>query len=145
MRVLLQRVKQAQVSVAGITISKINLGLLVFLGIDKTDQKQQADLLLNKLLNYRIFSDLNGHMNQSVQQIKGDILLVPQFTLVANTKKGQRPSFSQAAEKEKAEALYIYSLTTLQSMHPATLGGSFGAHMEVSLINDGPATFILET
>ncbi len=144
MRALLQRVSQARVDVDGVCVGQIDAGLLVFLGLAKADDRASADKLLDKLLAYRVFSDSAGKMNNSVVEAGGGILLVSQFTLCADTQKGLRPSFSTALSPELAQPLYLYTLEQLQGRHPNVAAGIFGADMQVSLVNDGPVTFLLE-
>ena len=141
---LIQRVKQASVTVNEVITGEIQQGILLLLGIQKNDTEETAKKLIEKILAYRIFSDENNKMNCSVQQIDGGILVVSQFTLAADTKKGLRPSFSSAAPPAQAEALYDYFVTQMRSKHPQVATGIFGADMQVSLINDGPVTFMLE-
>lgn len=144
MKALIQRVSRASVAVEGDTVGAIDQGLLVLLGVERGDDQAMADRLLDRLLRYRVFSDADGKMNLSVSDIAGGILLVSQFTLAADTRKGLRPGFSGAAEPELAEALYNYMLAQLQSRLAQVACGRFGANMQVSLINDGPVTFLLE-
>lgn len=146
MRALIQRVKQANVSVAGQPVGAIEQGLLVFLGVAAEDTEACADKLIHKLLHYRVFADANDKMNLNVQQAKGDLLIVSQFTLMADTHKGLRPSFSLAAPPAMAQALYEYFIQQAQLHYPtATIAsGIFAADMQVSLVNDGPVTFLLE-
>ena len=141
---LLQRVTRASVDVDDRTIGAIEQGLMVLVGIEKTDNVQTADRLLQRLLGYRVFSDCDGKMNLSVQDINGGMLLVPQFTLVADTKKGMRPSFSSAATPEQGEQLFDYFVEQARQQHNNVQTGKFGADMKVSLINDGPVTFTLK-
>lgn len=144
MKVLIQRVKNASVSVNGETISSINQGLLIFLGIEKTDTQVQADYLVTKTANLRIFEDHNQKMNLSVKDINGQALVVSQFTLAGNTTKGNRPGFDNAAKPEIAKSLYEYFSQQLSNQGIIVKNGIFQADMLVNLINDGPATFILE-
>lgn len=145
MKLLLQRVISASVSVDNKLVGGIQQGLLVFLGVDKGDDQAVADKLLKKLLAYRMFADNAGKMNLSVSDIKGGVLLVSQFTLSADTKKGNRPSFSSAAAPELAENIYEYMLAELVNIHMGEVAsGQFAADMEVSLVNDGPVTFWLD-
>lgn len=144
MKALLQRVSRARVDVEGATIGAIDQGLLVFLGVERDDGREQADRLLDKLLKYRLFSDPEGKMNLSVQDIAGGVLLVSQFTLAAETSKGLRPGFSTAAAPAVAEQLYEYFLAQLRASHGTVACGRFGADMQVSLTNDGPVTFMLQ-
>lgn len=144
MRALLQRVKQASVVINGQCVAKIESGLLVFLAIQKGDDKTKADKLLKKVLAYRVFNDEQGKMNLSLQDVQGSLLVVSQFTLAADTEKGLRPSFSSAAIPEAGQQLYDYWLAEAKKSHPHVASGKFGADMQVSLLNDGPVTFLLE-
>ena len=144
MKALIQRVSHASVKVDGETVGEIPQGLLVFVGIEKGDDEAKADKLLDKLLKYRVFSDAEDKMNLSVQDIAGGLLLVSQFTLAADTRKGLRPSFSSAAPPTEGERLYNYLLENAQARWKNTAAGRFGADMKVSLLNDGPVTFLLE-
>jgi len=141
---LLQRVKQASVTVKGEITGEIQQGTLLLLGIQKNDTQASANKLIDKILAYRMFSDENNKMNCNLQQIEGGILVVSQFTLAADTKKGLRPSFSSAAPPAQAEALYDYFVAQIRIKHSQVATGIFGADMQVSLINDGPVTFMLE-
>ena len=144
MKALIQRVSAARVDVAGETVGEIDRGLLVLLGLDKSDGLELGKRLLEKVLAYRVFSDDEGRMNRSVADIDGGVLLVSQFTLAADTRKGLRPSFSSAMPPGEAEALYLEMLSVLGDRHPTVAAGDFGADMQVSLTNDGPVTFLLE-
>ena len=144
MRALLQRVSCASVDVGGERVGAIGQGLLVLLGLDKGDDRTAADHMLDKLLAYRVFADDAGRMNCSVVDVCGGVLLVSQFTLSADTRKGLRPGFSSAMPPADAQQLYDYLLGQLQASHPQVAAGVFGADMQVSLINDGPVTFLLE-
>lgn len=144
MKLLIQRVTQANVKVNNEIVGKIEQGLLVFLGIEKNDTTVQADYLVNKLINLRIFEDDNGKMNLSVQDINGGILLISQFTLAADTTRGNRPGFDNAETPEKAKQMYEYFIQQLKTKGITPQTGIFQAEMKVSLINDGPATFLLE-
>lgn len=144
MRVLIQRVSSASVSVAAETIGSINQGLLALVGIEPTDTAQTLAKMANKLLAYRVFNDADGKMNLSVQDINGGLLLVSQFTLAADTDKGLRPGFSTAAPPVLAEQLFNEFVTLVRNRWAATQTGKFGADMQVSLINDGPVTFLLQ-
>ncbi|AQA17479.1 D-tyrosyl-tRNA(Tyr) deacylase [Halioglobus japonicus] len=144
MKALLQRVSTAKVEVGGETVGEIGAGLLVLLGLDKGDDEAKAQRLLDKLLGYRVFADDEGRMNRSVADTGGGILLVSQFTLSADTRKGTRPSFSSAMPPAEAEGLYNLTLQMLRDKHADVAAGSFGADMQVSLTNDGPVTFLLE-
>lgn len=125
-------------------IGNIDCGILLLLGIEKNDEEATADRMIDKLLAYRIFPNDSGRMNLSVKDIGGAVLVVSQFTLVADTKKGLRPGFSNAAAPELAESLYNYICTTIQQKEVTLASGQFGANMQVSLVNDGPVTFLLE-
>jgi D-tyrosyl-tRNA(Tyr) deacylase len=142
---LLQRVTQAAVVVDGQTIGAINTGLLVLLCAERGDSEKEADALMAKLLAYRMFSDDAGKMNRSVIDVEGGILLVPQFTLAADTQSGTRPSFTPAAMPDEGRRLFDYFVAQARASHPIVETGAFGAHMQVSLINDGPVTFWLRT
>ena len=144
MKGLIQRVSHAQVVVDGEVVGAIEQGLLLLLGVEQADTEQQADKLLHKVLNYRIFADGQGKMNLSVKDIGGGLLVVSQFTLAAETKKGLRPSFSSAANPALAEQLYQYFVTQARQQHNIVATGIFAADMKVSLCNDGPVTFMLE-
>lgn len=141
---LLQRVGHAHVDVEGKTVAEIKAGLLVLVGVEKNDTKSQADRLLERLLGYRVFADDAGKMNRSLTDIDGGLLLVPQFTLPADTRKGRRPSFASAAPPEQGERLFDYLLESAQDSHPVVASGLFGADMQVHLMNDGPVTFWLQ-
>lgn len=143
MKALLQRVKSASVDVDGLRVGEISNGLLIFLGVEKEDSKEHADKLLKRILSYRIFSDLDGKMNLNIKQSEGEVLVVSQFTLVADTKKGTRPGFSKGASPQLGEELYDY-FCVQSGKEIKTATGQFGADMQVSLINDGPVTFMLE-
>ena len=140
---LLQRVNWAQVTIEGELSGRIEKGLLVLLGIEREDDEAKADKLLHKLLNYRVFSDEQGRMNLSLQDIDGQLLLVSQFTLAATTDKGMRPGFSSAMAPDKARELYDYILAQARQSQIAVEAGRFGADMKVALENDGPVTFSL--
>jgi D-aminoacyl-tRNA deacylase len=140
---LLQRVTQARVKVEGRIIGAIDTGLLVLVGVEKQDTETQADRLLERLLGYRVFPDPDGRMNLSVTDIEGGLLLVPQFTLPADTQKGMRPSFTPAAPAAYGERLFNYLVDRAKARHANVASGRFGAHMQVSLTNDGPVTFWL--
>ena len=144
MKGLIQRVSQAQVKVDDEVVGAINQGILLLLGVEQADGLQEADKLLHKVLNYRIFADEQGKMNLSVKDIGGGLLIVSQFTLAAETKKGLRPSFSSAAHPALAEELYQYFVMQAQQQHNQVATGIFAADMKVSLCNDGPVTFMLE-
>lgn len=144
MKALIQRVSRASVTVADEQVGAIERGLLVFLGLDKGDDEARAERMIEKLLAYRLFPDAQGRMNCSVSDIDGGVLLVSQFTLAADTRKGLRPSFSSALAPEQAEPLYDFTLARLRKAWPRVAAGRFGADMQVSLVNDGPVTFLLE-
>lgn len=141
---LIQRVSRASVTVEEKEVGSIDQGILLLLGIEKNDSQATADKLLDKLLGYRIFADEQGKMNCNVQQIGGGILVVSQFTLAADTRKGTRPGFSTAAPPALAEELYDYFVSRLRERHSPVATGIFAANMQVSLINDGPVTFMLQ-
>jgi|TARA_B110000240_G_scaffold99986_2_gene113255 D-tyrosyl-tRNA(Tyr) deacylase len=143
MKALLQRVSQAKVEVNGKCIGQIDHGILLLLGVDKADDQAKADQLLHKVLHYRFFGDADGKMNNNVQQVAGSVLVVSQFTLVADTKKGLRPGFSSAAAPALGEQMYDYFVAQAQQKITVATG-QFGADMQVSLTNDGPVTFMLE-
>lgn len=145
MQGLIQRVSSASVSVDQQIQGQIDQGILLLLGVQKEDSQETADRLLQKVLNYRIFSDDEGKMNLSLGDIGGGLLVISQFTLAAATKKGLRPSFSSAAPPQQAEALYEYFLASAKAQHGTVSSGVFGAHMQVSLCNDGPVTFNLQS
>lgn len=140
---LIQRVIRANVVVDSQTVGAIDKGLLVLLGIEKEDTPEKADRLCERVLGYRIFSDVQGKMNLNVQQAGGSVLVVSQFTLVADTQKGMRPSFSRGATPQDAERLYYYFSQRCRQIIP-TENGVFAADMQVSLVNDGPVTFSLQ-
>jgi len=141
---LIQRVSEASVSVKGKTVVSIGKGLLVLLGMEKNDSTQEADRIAEKLLYCRVFEDDNGRLNLDVSAINGEVLVVPNFTLAADTKKGNRPGFSTALEANKAEPLFDYLIQQLERNHPLIKQGIFGANMQVKLVNDGPVTISLK-
>lgn len=141
---LLQRVSVARVVVDGATVGEIDRGLLVLLGVESADTVAEADRLLERLLNYRVFSDEAGKMNLSLRDVAGGLLLVPQFTLAADTHKGLRPSFSTAAPPERGRVLFDHVVARAQALHSSVAQGRFGADMLVTLTNDGPVTFWLQ-
>ena len=146
MRIVIQRVSEAAVKIEGNIVGEIQKGLLVLLGIEHDDTEKDADYLLQKLINLRIFSDSDGKMNVSVQDVNGGILVVSQFTLHAATKKGNRPSYIRAARPEQAIPLYEYFLASLQQQFTGKIQtGQFGADMKVTLVNDGPVTIIMDS
>lgn len=140
---LIQRVSWAKVVVDDNTIGQIEQGILVLVGMEKHDSNAQADKLLHRLLNYRLFPDNDDKMNLSVKDVQGGLLLVPQFTLAADTKKGMRPSFSSAKPPSEAEKLFNYLVSQAEQNYQHVAAGEFGADMKVSLLNDGPVTFSL--
>lgn len=140
---LLQRVSGARVSVAGEVVGSIGRGLLVLVGVEREDSEAQAERLLERILTYRVFPDAEGKMNLSLRDIGGGLLLVPQFTLAADTHKGTRPSFTPVAEPQRGLHLFDYLLQRAWEAHPDVQSGRFGADMQVSLTNDGPVTFWL--
>lgn len=144
MKALLQRVSRASVTVAGELVGEIGPGLLVLLGLDRGDDRQLGERLLDKVLAYRLFADAQGRMNRNVVEVGGGVLLVSQFTLSADTGRGLRPGFSGAMPPAEAEPLYNWLLEELRRRHAPVAAGVFGAHMQVSLTNDGPVTFLLE-
>ncbi|WP_419533061.1 D-aminoacyl-tRNA deacylase [Endozoicomonas sp.] len=144
MKGLIQRVKHASVVVDGETVGEIGPGILLLLGVEKGDDPALADKLLDKVLKYRIFSDDQGKMNLGLKEVGGGLLIVSQFTLVADTRKGLRPSFSSGASPELGEKIYNYFVEQAEIQHPDVATGRFGADMKVSLLNDGPVTFMLE-
>lgn len=141
---LLQRVSSARVSVAGQEVAGIGRGILVLVGVQRGDGAAQAVRLAERLVHYRVFPDADGRMNLSVKEAGGEILLVPQFTLAANTRKGTRASFARAADPADGKRLYERLQSEVEALHAAIVSGIFGADMQVSLVNDGPVTFWLE-
>ena len=144
MKVLIQRVKEASVTIENQLFSKINSGILALVGIEKGDSSEQIEKMAQKLVNLRIFPDENDKMNKSILDIKGEMLIVSQFTLCASCKKGTRPSFDGSATPEIANSLYEEFVTKIKFFGIPVKTGKFGAMMEVGLINDGPVTFMLE-
>ena len=145
MRAIIQRVSRAEVRVAGEPVGKIDAGLCVFLGIGKADSQANVDHLAEKIKNLRIFEDDNGKMNLSVEEVREEILVVSQFTLYGDCRRGNRPSFSDAAPPDQAEKLYEYFVRRLRGAGLTVATGQFKARMDVTLINDGPVTFIVES
>lgn len=141
---LLQRVSTASVTVADQVSGSIEAGILVLAAVQRGDTPTQAARLADRLVNYRVFPDASGRMNLSVRDVGGGILLVPQFTLAANTRKGTRASFARAADPEQGQALFEQLVAEVERLHAPVATGVFGAHMQVSLVNDGPVTFWLE-
>ncbi|MDO4224988.1 MAG: D-aminoacyl-tRNA deacylase [Bergeyella zoohelcum] len=145
MKIVIQRVSEANVKVDGMVVGEIAKGLMLLIGIDESDTKTDADWLVQKLLNLRIFSDENGKMNRSVLDVSGEILCISQFTLIADYKKGNRPSFIKAAKPESAVPLFEYFKTEIAKSGLKTESGIFGADMQVSLTNDGPVTIVMDS
>lgn len=141
---LLQRALEARVVVEGETVGAIGAGLMVLLCAERNDSEKEADMLLAKLLAYRVFADDAGKMNRSVADVNGGLLLVPQFTLAADTQSGTRPSFTPAAAPAEGRRLFDYFVDRAREKHSVVETGQFGAHMQVSLTNDGPVTFWLQ-
>lgn len=144
MKFVVQRVTEASVAVEGKTVGEIGKGYLVLIGVGELDTEEIADRYLKKLIGLRIFEDADGKTNLSLKDVGGELLLVSQFTLYANCKKGNRPSFIEAGNPEKANALYEYIIQRAKEQVPVVETGIFGADMKVSLVNDGPFTIILE-
>ncbi len=140
---LLQRVREARVTVAGETVGAIGAGLLVLVGVERGDTEAQAQRLLERLLGYRVFEDADGRMNRSLRETGGGLLLVPQFTLAADTRKGTRPSFTPAADPDTGRRLFQHLLERARAAHAPVAAGRFGADMDVALVNHGPVTFWL--
>lgn len=142
---LIQRVLEAKVVVDGYTVGQIQTGILLLLGVERADTEAQAQRLLERVLNYRIFEDSESRMNRSLLDVQGGLLVVPQFTLPADTQRGNRPSFTPAAPPEQGQQLFNYFCTQIQVQGLELQSGVFGADMQVHLINNGPATFWLKT
>lgn len=145
MKALLQRVHSARVEVDGDCVGAIEQGLLVLVGVEREDDSASVAKMLRRLLDYRVFSDAAGKMNLSLRDVGGGLLLVSQFTLVADTRSGLRPSFSSAAPPARGAELFAELLELARAQHPQVASGRFGADMQVHLVNDGPVTFLLET
>jgi D-tyrosyl-tRNA(Tyr) deacylase len=141
---LVQRVAEASVSVEGEVLAAIGRGIVALIGVERGDGEAQAARLAERVVGYRIFPDADGRMNLSLADVKGGLLAVPQFTLVADTHKGMRPGFSGGAQPGEGERLFDLLVEKLRAMHPHVATGRFGAHMKVSLVNDGPVTFWLQ-
>lgn len=144
MRFIIQRVSNSKVTIDNEIRGQIGKGFMVLIGVGESDTKEIADKMIHKMINLRIFEDENGKTNLSLKDVGGELLLVSQFTLYANCKKGNRPSFIEAGEPDKAEALYEYMIEEAAKRVPVVQHGSFGADMKVSLINDGPFTVLLD-
>lgn len=140
---IIQRVTHANVNIASTEVGRIERGIMALIAIEKNDTEKLARRLLERILNYRIFPDSDDRMNLNLKTIQGGLLLVPQFTLAADTNSGNRPSFTAAATPEKGEQLFGYLVTHAKELYPTTETGIFGADMQVSLLNDGPVTFTL--
>ena len=145
MRAVVQRVKEARVVVDERTVGSIGQGLLVFLGVEQTDGHKDADYLVSKIINLRIFKDSEHKFNLSLQDVKGALLVVSQFTLLGDCRKGRRPSFTEAALPEKARSLYDYFIVSVASHNLSVASGEFQAMMDVYLVNDGPVTMLLDS
>ena len=145
MKAVIQRVSEANVKVDGNIVGEISKGLLLLIGIDEEDEKNDADWLVQKILSLRIFGDEGGKLNRSIMDISGGILCISQFTLIADYKKGNRPSFIKAAKPEKAIPLFEYFKTEISKSGLKTESGIFGADMKVSLLNDGPVTIVMDS
>lgn len=145
MKFVIQRVKESSVKIDGQIVGKINKGFLVLIGISKEDNEDTADKLVRKMTGLRIFEDENGKTNLSLSEVGGSLLLVSQFTLYANCKKGNRPSFIDAGEPERANQIYEYIIKICREKIPNVQTGQFGAEMDVSLINEGPFTILLDS
>jgi D-tyrosyl-tRNA(Tyr) deacylase len=141
---LIQRVAEARVRVAGETVGEIGRGVLALIGVERGDSEREAERLVARMLGYRIFPDAEGRMNRSLADIAAGLLLVPQFTLAADTKSGTRPGFSTAAAPEEGRRLFDFLAGCCREQHPVVATGRFGADMQVSLVNDGPVTFWLQ-
>jgi D-tyrosyl-tRNA(Tyr) deacylase len=142
---LVQRVSGSSVQIEGQTVGRIGAGLLALIGVVRGDDRAQADRLVQRILDYRVFPDTAGRMNLSLRQTGGGLLLVPQFTLAADTGRGNRASFTPAAPPAEAAALFSYLLEQARARHAPVESGQFGAHMQVELVNDGPVTFWLQS
>ena len=145
MKVVIQRVSESEVVVENQSVGKIGKGFMLLIGIDENDEKQDADWLVQKILNLRVFGDEEGKLNLSVLDIKGELLCISQFTLIADYKKGNRPSFIKAAKPDKAIPLFEYFKEEVAKSGLKTESGIFGADMKVSLINDGPVTIVMDS
>jgi len=141
---LIQRVREARVQVAGLTIGAIHRGILALVGVEKGDTEREAERLAERVIGYRVFADDGGKMNRSLAEVRGGLLIVPQFTLAADTQSGARPSFSSAAPPAEGEKLYLRFVELARARHALVETGTFAADMQVSLVNDGPVTFWLQ-
>ncbi len=144
MKFVIQRVENASIDIEGVSSGKIGRGFVVLIGIDQNDTKEIADKFIKKLVNMRIFEDENGKTNLSLADVSGELMLVSQFTLYANCKKGNRPSFTEAGAPAEAEKIYDYIVEECRKVIPSIVTGSFGADMKIALVNDGPFTIILD-
>lgn len=144
MKLVIQRVSEASVKIDGKVVGSIGRGFLVLIGVGQNDTKEEADYYIKKMIGLRIFEDENGKTNLALKDVNGELLLVSQFTLYANCKKGNRPSFIEAGSPDQAEALYQYMIEECKKQVPVVQTGEFGADMKVSLVNDGPFTVILD-
>ena len=142
---IIQRVTSASVTVDDAVIGSIGIGIMALVAVEKEDTEKEAERLLERILNYRIFADDSDRMNLSLRDIDGGLLLVPQFTLAADTQKGNRPSFTSAAHPDKGRVLFAYLQAQAKQLHPKSQFGQFGADMQVALVNNGPVTFTLKT
>ncbi len=145
MRAVVQRIKESKVKVNSEVVGEIGAGLLIFLGVGKDDTEEDAVYILDKVVNLRIFEDEDGKFNLSLLDLKGELMVVSQFTLYGDARKGRRPSFSEAAKGEKAQGLYDYFIYKAKDMGITVSHGNFGEHMEVRLTNDGPVTILLDS
>lgn len=142
---LIQRVTRAEVTVGSTSVARIERGILAFVGVRRGDTETAAERLLERIVGYRIFPDDEGRMNLSLREVSGELMLVSQFTLAADTRSGMRAGFSTAASPDEGRRLFDYLVNTARASLPRVATGEFGAHMQVSLVNDGPVTFWLET